>query len=210
MTLLLRCVSAGIEQRCVVRGIALWSLLSCRLPANLNSRGSSVAPTWAHLCWPGSRSVHGSIHSCDQRLKQAARSLPGESVSRGFAGRGALEGYPSHYTSLDRTTLPLRPRLHYIKHTVHWLYCSGCWFHLGSAYLHISMSPPREGTCTVSQNVPSGLTVSIPCIEPVLIKLLFPLVLESKDLYPSKRMILKTKKLKVVPGEGTADDLAGL
>ena len=37
----------------------------------------------------------------------------------------------------DRTTLPLRPRLHYIKHTVHWLYCSGCWFHLGSAYWHI-------------------------------------------------------------------------
>ena len=37
----------------------------------------------------------------------------------------------------DRTTLPLRPRLHYIKHTVHWLYCSGCWFHIGSAYLHI-------------------------------------------------------------------------
>ena len=35
-----------------------------------------------------------------QRLKQAARSLPGESVSCGFAGRGALEGYPSHYTSL--------------------------------------------------------------------------------------------------------------
>ena len=39
----------------------------------------------------------------------------------------------------DRTTLPLRPRLHYIKHTVHWLYCSGCWFHLGSAYWHISV-----------------------------------------------------------------------
>ena len=36
-----------------------------------------------------------------QWLKQAARSLPGESVSRGFAGRGTLEGYPSHYTSLD-------------------------------------------------------------------------------------------------------------
>ena len=35
-----------------------------------------------------------------QRLKQAARSLPGESVSRGFAGRGALEGYPSHFISL--------------------------------------------------------------------------------------------------------------
>ena len=35
-----------------------------------------------------------------QQLKQAARSLPGEPVSRGFAGRGTLEGYPSHYTSL--------------------------------------------------------------------------------------------------------------
>ena len=42
-----------------------------------------------------------------QRLKQAARSLPGESVSRGFAGRGALEGYPSHYTSLTSFSLPL-------------------------------------------------------------------------------------------------------
>ena len=38
--------------------------------------------------------------ACSQQLKQAARSLPGESVSPGFAGRGALEGYPSHYTSL--------------------------------------------------------------------------------------------------------------
>ena len=38
--------------------------------------------------------------ACSQRLKQAAPSLPGESVSRGFADRGALEGYPSHYTSL--------------------------------------------------------------------------------------------------------------
>ena len=35
-----------------------------------------------------------------QQLNQAAPSLPGESVSRGFADRGALEGYPSHYTSL--------------------------------------------------------------------------------------------------------------
>ena len=43
--------------------------------------------------------VHARARS--QRLKQAARSLPGESVSRGFAGRGALEGYPSHYTSLN-------------------------------------------------------------------------------------------------------------
>ena len=36
-----------------------------------------------------------------QGLKQAAPSQPGESVSRGFADRGALEGYPSHYTSLS-------------------------------------------------------------------------------------------------------------
>ena len=36
-----------------------------------------------------------------QRLKQAAPSLPGESVSRGFADRGAVDGYPSHYTSLS-------------------------------------------------------------------------------------------------------------
>ena len=40
-----------------------------------------------------------------QRLNQAARSLPGEPVSHGFAGRGALEGYPSHYTSLNIPTL---------------------------------------------------------------------------------------------------------
>ena len=39
-----------------------------------------------------------------QRLKQAVPSLPGESVSRGFADRGDLEGYPSHYTSLDPYT----------------------------------------------------------------------------------------------------------
>ena len=42
--------------------------------------------------------------ACSQRLKQAAPSLPGESVSRGFADRGALEGYPSHYTSLRAGT----------------------------------------------------------------------------------------------------------
>ena len=44
----------------------------------------------------------------------------------------------------DKTTWPLRPRLHYIKHTVDWLYCSGCWFHLGSAYLHIILSTSNK------------------------------------------------------------------
>ena len=50
-----------------------------------------------------------------QGLKQAARSLLGESVSRGFAGRGALEGYPSHYTSLVYVTLDLC-RMSYKSH----------------------------------------------------------------------------------------------
>ena len=45
--------------------------------------------------------------ACSQRLKQAAPSLPGESVSRGFADRGALEGYPSHYTSLTIADIPI-------------------------------------------------------------------------------------------------------
>ena len=130
--------AVGRVQRCVVRGITLSSLLSCRLPANLNLRGSSVAPTWAHLCWSTRKQKRPRVNSlmcdraaafcgagppevlsrmsrpvtqatererelaraCSQRLKQAARSLPGEPVSRGFAGIGALEGYPSHYTSL--------------------------------------------------------------------------------------------------------------
>ena len=52
----------------------------------------------------------------NQRLKQAAPSLPGESVSRGFADRGALEGYPSHYTSLV-TVSPCRRGLIVGRHT---------------------------------------------------------------------------------------------
>ena len=52
----------------------------------------------------------------------------------------------------DRTTLPLRPRLHYIKHTVHWLHCSGCWFHLGSAYLHIPLRQPITDLPTFENN----------------------------------------------------------
>ena len=142
-------------QRCVVRGIALSSLLSCRLLTNLNSRGSPVAPTWAHLChrplsdlcievcacanpeaeastgqftrmWTAAFCAAGPPEALSwmsrlvtqaakrerelarahsQRLKQATLSLPGESVSRGFADRGALEGYPSHYTSLVMYTI---------------------------------------------------------------------------------------------------------
>ena len=67
-----------------MRGIALSSLLSwmSRMVTQAAERERELA------------------RARSQRLKQAARSLPGESVSRGFAGRGALEGYPSHYTSL--------------------------------------------------------------------------------------------------------------
>ena len=49
---------------------------------------------------PGHAGRRALAKARSQRLKQAAWSLPGESVSRGFAGRGASEGYPSHYTSL--------------------------------------------------------------------------------------------------------------
>ena len=48
----------------------------------------------------------------------------------------------------DRNTLPLRPRLRYIKYTADWLYCSGCWFHLGSAYLHII--PQKCRMCAIN------------------------------------------------------------
>ena len=44
-----------------------------------------------------------------QRLQQAAWSLTGEPVSRGFAGRGALEGYLSHYTSLVQHSISQPP-----------------------------------------------------------------------------------------------------
>ena len=77
------------DQRCVVRGIALSSLLSCRLLANLNSRGSPVAPTCADpeaeastgqftRMWSGGRVLRGG----------ATRSIVLD-VSPGHAGRQA-------------------------------------------------------------------------------------------------------------------------
>ena len=126
------------NQRCVVRGIALSSLLSCRLLANLNSRGSPVAPlgppvltrkqkrprvnslvcdraaafcaagppealSWmSRLVTQAAKRERELARAHSQRLKQATLSLPGESVTRVFADRGALEGYPSHYTSLEK------------------------------------------------------------------------------------------------------------
>ena len=50
-----------------------------------------------------------------QRLKQAAQSLPGEPVSRGFAGRGALEGYLSHYSLVLQILYKEAPQPHCMK-----------------------------------------------------------------------------------------------
>ena len=56
----------GSRQKCVLGGIALSSLLSCRLPAYLNSRGSPAAPTCAEASmgqftrvWSGGRILRG-------------------------------------------------------------------------------------------------------------------------------------------------------
>ena len=62
-------------------------------PPKVLSRKSRLVTQAAEREWELARAR-------SQWLKQAAASLPGESVSRGFADRGALEGYPSHYTSL--------------------------------------------------------------------------------------------------------------
>ena len=58
-----------------------------------------------------------------QRLKQAVPSLPGELVSRGFADRGALEGYPSHYTSLARLLHNLTAWISLVSH-LYYVYSS--------------------------------------------------------------------------------------
>ena len=78
----------------------------------------------------------------------------------------------------DRTTLPLRPRLHYIKHTVHWLHCSGCWFHLGSAYLHITSlvtsgnsGLPRPNSSRKSSDIP------LPTQSPIWVNPMGPITL---------------------------------
>ena len=67
----------------------------------------------AWSCTQASERERELARARSQRLKQAARSLSGEPVSREFAGRGALEGYP--YTSMisaktdDLTDLPNLP-----------------------------------------------------------------------------------------------------
>ena len=82
----------NMEQRCVVRGIALSSLLSCRLLANLNSRGSSVAPTWPTCADPEAEASTGQftrVWSSGRVLRGGATRSIVSDVSPGHAGRRA-------------------------------------------------------------------------------------------------------------------------
>ena len=76
------------------------SLVCDRAAAFCTAGPPEVLSRMSRLVTQAAEGERELARACSQRLKQAARSLPGESVSHGFAGRGALEGYPSHYTSL--------------------------------------------------------------------------------------------------------------
>ena len=75
--------------------------LVCDRAATFCAAGPPEALFWmSRLVTQAAKHERELARAHSQRLKQATLSLPGESVSRGFADRGALEGYPSHYTSL--------------------------------------------------------------------------------------------------------------
>ena len=75
--------------------------LVCDRAAAFCAAGPPEALFWmSHLVTQAAKHERELARAHSQRLKQATLSLPGESVLRGFADRGALEGYPSHYTSL--------------------------------------------------------------------------------------------------------------
>ena len=75
--------------------------LVCDRAAVFCAAGPPEALSWmSRLVTQAAKRERELARAHSQRLKQATLSLPGESVSRGFADRGALEGYPSHYTSL--------------------------------------------------------------------------------------------------------------
>ena len=75
--------------------------LVCDRAAAFCAAGPPEALSWmSRLVTQAAKRERELARAHSQRLKQATLSLPGESVSRGFADRGALEGYPSHYTSL--------------------------------------------------------------------------------------------------------------
>ena len=86
--------------------------LVCDRAAAFCAAGPPEALSWmSRLVTQAAKRERELVRAHSQRLKQATLSLPGESVSRGFADRGALEGYPSHYTSLAEPMLPgsIRP-----------------------------------------------------------------------------------------------------
>ena len=75
--------------------------LVCDRAAAFCAAGPPEALSWmSRLVTQAAKRERELARAHSQRLKQATLSLPGQSVSRGFADRGALEGYPSHYTSL--------------------------------------------------------------------------------------------------------------
>ena len=95
----------------------------------------------------------------------------------------------------DRTTLPLRPRLHNISNTLYTgCDCSGCWFHLGSAYLHIIsnnrralrsvLMEKRDCSVTACQDLP--FSVSRESIRSVI-----SVVLLSQGIYPFRDLLFR-------------------
>ena len=82
--------------------------LVCDRAAAFCAAGPPEALFWmSRLVTQAAKHERELARAHSQRLKQATLSLPGESVSRGFADRGALEGYPSHYTSLVKCNCPV-------------------------------------------------------------------------------------------------------
>ena len=80
--------------------------LVCDRAAAFCAAGPPEALFWmSRLVTQAAKHERELARAHSQRLKQATLSLPGESISRGFADRGALEGYPSHYTSLVTSIL---------------------------------------------------------------------------------------------------------
>ena len=94
----------------VLRGGATRSIVSDVSPGHAGRRAwtrtsessqpaaQTSCPEPARLSWSPPLCLRSLRCIC--HMGRGNSLLPGESVSRGFADRGALEGYPSHYTSL--------------------------------------------------------------------------------------------------------------
>ena len=95
-----------LDQRCVVRGMALSSLLSCRLLANLNSRGSPVAPTCADPEAEASTGQFTRVWSGGHVLRGGATRGIVSDVSPGHAGRQAWTRASESSQSAAQTSCP--------------------------------------------------------------------------------------------------------